>query len=266
MMKKIYIFFLSAISFDYVSCKQDNRAAEYVKNLNTDDTFLFDVIKRKTPKEDSDFFEYKRAQEKFLNLKSINNGYDSIQIRIHYGCFMGVSEYIVLRNNGTNWTAEAGEIREYYNDSSWLKLDSVIWLKKQVIPKSGWGKFISRLFGLQILSLPDNNKIPGFHYYAPSDGCYSSFEIATKKAYRYYDYDNPNMYDTIYWQAKNVLSILRLINHEFGMEDKVWPEPEGYWDNKIDTTPIKKTEVNLIDIYQEDSSLIKKRSRKKKKN
>ena len=45
-------------------------------------------------------------------------------------------------------------------------------------------------------------------------------EIATKNVYRQYGYGNPDMYDDRFVEAKNILSILRLINEEFGVRKK----------------------------------------------
>lgn len=80
-------------------------------------------------------------------------------------------------------------------------------------PKPGWNSFIKNLLGFQILSLPDIDEID--ESITIADGNAFTVEIATKKHYRFYQYQEPEMVEDRLWQAKKMEQILQLIESEF---------------------------------------------------
>ena len=84
---------------------------------------------------------------------------------------------------------------------------------RTAVPKSGWDIFINKLDSLQILSMKSDITLPGYVY--PMDGSGVVFQIATKNTYRYYFYNAIEINDDNFWQARNVRSVLELIDKEF---------------------------------------------------
>jgi len=82
-------------------------------------------------------------------------------------------------------------------------------------PTSGWENFSKKLLGLQIITLPDSNDIPG--YESGNDGNTYSVEIATPNQYRFYNYWTPSLFQDSLWQAKNMVDIITLLDKELGV-------------------------------------------------
>lgn len=80
-------------------------------------------------------------------------------------------------------------------------------------PASGWDNFMKRLFDLQIMSLPDMSRVPGYEELDGADGASYFIEFATKDKYRFYGYWEPAIF-TQFWEARNMEEILRLIEQE----------------------------------------------------
>ena len=209
------------------SCKEDDsaRANEYaakiLSQLNSSDTFLFD-FPFEDGKLDTAALGYLRWQEKCLNLPTLQKGFDSIQIRIWYGCALGGDRLVSLIHNGKNWKAELSNLTRHGGgeEGSAGYIDSLTRDIEYKNPKSGWIQLIDSLFDLKILTLPNDYDIPDFRLVQPMDGCGVGFEISTKNAYRFYTYANPQ-FDN-YWQVKNVLQIIKLLSTEFNLSE--WPE------------------------------------------
>lgn len=226
-------------------------AAAYVSGLNRSDTFRYEFAVDRKGQLDSFHYDSKARIEKLLRLSSLEKGFDSIQIRINYACVMGDEMLVILTNKHNKWSAEISKLTYHYNytnEETGGVLDSMSRTIKYCTPESGWRNFINKLFELKILSIEDNYKIPGFYYAMPTDGCGIVIEIATKNVYRFYSYDNPDMYSGQYWQAKNVLDIVRFINKELAIKTR-YPNEEEYSEQIIDSTKQPKIpEIELQDI------------------
>ncbi|MBI5857226.1 MAG: hypothetical protein HZB42_06215 [Sphingobacteriales bacterium] len=246
-MRKIHSLkaWLSCIIFPIFifGCKQTKNADQYIRELNTSDTFRYEFTVNGKGEFDSLEYFYKKEFENFLKLPSLEKGFDSIQIRISYGCAMGSNMLVTLWNQQNIWNAEVRRIGDNYTDKN-LQIHPVLQRIECKIPRSGWRVFLNKLFKLKVLSLEDNGRIPGFNYYVPADGCIMAVEIATKNVYRFYSYENPDMYEDKYWQGKNVLAILRLINKELSI-DTDWPSDED--EEPTISPPIKIHEIELRD-------------------
>ncbi len=226
-------------------CKQRKNAAEYIRELNTSDTFRYEFTVNENGEFDSTEYFFKKRFEDFIKLPSLEKGFDSIQLRIAYSCAMGNDMLVIISNANNKWIAEVSKLNDYFSDGAdkrGIPRNSLF-----PTPKSGWKKFIARLFELKILSLEDNQRIPGFFYPTPSDGCGVHIEVATKNTYRFYRYDNPDMYSHKFWQARNVLSILRLINEELSIKTN-WPSPKKNDKEEPGVKHIKIDEIPLKDI------------------
>jgi hypothetical protein len=242
----LYLIFL----FFLIGCKQKDRTAENIRQLNTSDTFRYEFSVNSKGQFDSGEYTSKLFIEKNLHLQSLEKGFDSIQIRVYYGCVIGQEWRVILINKNKRWSCEVSKMIYYHNEKKAI-LDSVSRTIEYKIPKSGWNKFFNKLFELKILSLEDNNRIPGFHYDIPTDGCGIGIEIATKGVYRFYSYDNPEMYSDKYWQARNVLDMLRFINKELAIKTD-YPNEEEYSEQTTDSTKLPKIqEIELQDIKQD---------------
>ena len=248
--------------FLLISCNKPEKSYDFdkqIKALNTSDTFLFEPNPLKW-KSDSLYRLEKSKFEKQLGLDFLEKGFDVIQIRVTYGCFLGNQRIIVLTNRESRWSAEISKLNEYVNpffkEGNMGLSDEFLYRRKIVhkTPKSGWNSFIGNLISLNILTLPDSEKLPDFGKNEPSvnDGCFVDIEVATKNAYRQYGYGNPDMLTEKYQEAKNVVSLASLLNTEFGITD--WPD--NFRLNKgeeLDTTRIQKIkpqEIILKDIEQ----------------
>lgn len=249
-----------SISILLISCQQIDRSAEepnyeaaaYVQNLNTSDTFRYESAVDGKGRFDSIAHDSKASAEKLLRLSSLKKGFDSIQIRISWGCAIQANSYLViLKNQNKKWSAEICSLKSIFNEEKG-EVDSISNLIKIKTPKSGWKNFINVLIELKIFTLEDNNSIPGFYYAMPTDGCGVAIEIATKKIYRFYNYDNPGDYADRYWQAKNILAILKLVIDEFGIitEYDYWP-PHKFRKKYEEKKPAEQNKIKIREVILE---------------
>jgi hypothetical protein len=175
------------------SCQHDDSsspnpyAAKILAQLNPTDTFLYE-----RPKWDPIDSQIQKHQLTYLRLESLEKGFDSVQVRIWYGCPLGPGDLlIILKNSKSKWEAEVCKIAYPQTWKHWG--DSIARITFKGSPKSGWTKFINQLFDLSILTLPDEKQLKNLHYGIPTDGCWVEVEIATKNSYRQYGYGNPDI-------------------------------------------------------------------------
>lgn len=159
------------------------------------------------------YYKYKKRNDSLADLETLENGYDSLQIRIHYSnAFKNSEQVIVLRKNKSKWEGQLFDL--VYNFSH--NYDSLLSISKKQIdiePKSGWDNFIKELYDLNILSLRDESEIKDYESY--TDGYSTIVEIASQKQYRIYCYESFNSQPESIWQAKNVELIMKLLETEF---------------------------------------------------
>jgi hypothetical protein len=166
------------------------------------------------------FYRLTKQKEKQLNLDAIEDGFDSLQIRIWFEhSFIEDRELLVIKKVNSSWVGELHFLKVEWNDSSIT--ETVVQHKElQKAPISGWENFMSKLFRLKIMSLPDISKIPGYGEGLVADGTSFSVEVATNKIYRFYRYWEPGDFPE-YWQVKNMADIIKLIEVEF--QSGSWP-------------------------------------------
>ena len=157
---------------------------------------------------------YNMAQEytKDVGLNPLNDGFDSIFLRIWYPYRSNV-QVIDIKKIVEKWDAEYHSMEiDLIND----KLHAVNIKTQQIHPESGWNSFTSNLFSLNILNMPHQSELSGYES-GDADGTSITVEIATRKSYRIYSYTNPNVH-LEFPEAKQVENIMELIENELGVK------------------------------------------------
>lgn len=187
---------------------------EIPKNKNGDTSVFYKIIQKKVS---------------LLSLDSLQNGFDSLEIRIWTTCSELIYyNLIVIKKSNSNWTATEFILTDW---GQTINKDSVKMMRirkldpeynkdtveiikvRNLMPIGGWDKFLIKLFALKIMTLPNMNDIPGL-LDTWSDECTYSIELATKNEYRFYNYHCPHNFQDKFWQAKNMVQINKLIREE----------------------------------------------------
>lgn len=250
---RISIYLLS-ISLSLISCHSDINPAEQVRQLNLSDTFRFD-FRKKNGQLDSALYRERLRFDSLLELSNLFDGFDSVQIRLHYGGAMTGERLVKLYCTGGKWQAEVSKLRiefnKGYEDSVNVRFEKRFHYEKTTTfcnPVSGWDKFIRDIFSLGVLTLPEQEDIHEINPGAYADGVGVSVEVATKNVYRLYGYGEPyqDMYKK-YWQEKNMAGILKLVDKEFG-QPQLWDYTHDMQHEYKETMPVKTSEIPLDDI------------------
>jgi hypothetical protein len=159
------------------------------------------------------YYQSTQKNATLLKIDSLQDGFDSLQIRIWYDyALLSIGDLLIIKRSNAGWTAIS-----YSLERDLDKPDSIRRLTVEktdtLKPKNGWDSFLNRLFALQITTLPNMDSIPGLQD-DWTDGVTYCVEIATKKQYRFYSYHLPDKFQDKYWQAKNMVDILKLIQTE----------------------------------------------------
>ena len=150
--------------------------------------------------------------EKLLKLDSLQNGFDSLQIRIWIDCGNKMCSLIKLEKKMSNWSADFYSYNILYSENLSFKIEN---LRVQTrSPKSGWDIFTSDLIKSNILELPDHSKyLP--KYNIPSDADRVKVEISTLNKYRLYVYPELGLNSNISDGPGKLNQALKLIEKEF---------------------------------------------------
>lgn len=162
------------------------------------------------------FYVLTKEKQKQLGLDSMENGFENLQIRLWYDSSRARGrerKLLVLINHDTTWTAKLYSMQLAW-DGDYIVSNKV----RQIAPKSGWPFFIKRLLEFQVVTLPNMHGIPGLEDNW-KDGESYHIEVATKMQYRFYSYHLPEEFQDQYWQAKNMVNILKLFTEEFAVRD-----------------------------------------------
>lgn len=176
------------------------------------DTVIKDIPKDKKGRPRS-YYKNKMFVENKIGLETLENGFDSIQIRIWYGyAFKDSSQLIIIKKTQGKWFGIFYTLKYNYNE----KRDSIIGIENSLIskkPKSSWEIFINNFLAIGILDLPDYKEIP--NYYQGADGDAIIVEIGTQNKYRIFSYQEPNLKKAQFLQAMKMEEALELIENEF---------------------------------------------------
>jgi hypothetical protein len=157
-------------------------------------------------------YKYKNEIVSKLKIDTLENGFDSIQIRIWYGyAFKDTAQLVIVKNRNDKWSADLYTLLPSFNKNrnAIESINSLVLIKE---PKSGWIKFMKELFDLQIMTLPDMDKIAPNIVIADGDGVV--VEVSTKNQYRFYHYLEPSSIQDKLPQAKRMENILQHIEKE----------------------------------------------------
>jgi len=255
--------FLVIISFLFLSCNQKDDSAEpneyaakFITELNTSDTFRYEFPKNRDGLFDSSLYKHHLFDIAALNLKSLEKGFDSIQIRIFYGGSFVGHRLVIFKCINDTWGGEISEItydnnpafdeesKDYYKQ---FLPNRTIEYKK---PKSGWNKFVQKLFSYNLLTIPDELSIDGFTNDSSSDRNGILIEIATKNVYRAYTSQEMDIINKVFPEIQNVSRILKLIDDEFSLK-YLWDYTNDIPPDTTTSPPIKTNELKLKDIESE---------------
>lgn len=174
-----------------------------------------------THKPNHDYFIVRNLRSE-LNLKNLELGADSIEIRIYEdGALWSPDRLVIIKNENriwssslvTYWTHLPTHAERQFN--SWRsQYNNMIVDSSKTInltPECSWNNLIDSLQLYKIFTLPPQEEIKRFED-SVTDGVSYNFEIATKKKYKFYAYHCPDIYTDA--DNQNVTSILKLISRQ----------------------------------------------------
>ena len=168
------------------------------------------------------YWNFSKQKQNQLGLQYPETSTDSLIYRVWItnpgGSRNQAHGLIELKYDSAGWNASLTLMRVNFNAgklSEKIKKHKVIVLKPL---KTNWETIVDSLYKLKFDVLPTDEKIP---YYYNDITRYSnnkttfSFEFATKKKYRFYQYSNVYRNNKNFWQPQNVINILALFEAEF---------------------------------------------------
>ena len=176
-------YVVSLLFLFVIACKNDNTSQR------SEIKFVKEIPKDNKGREM--LFQSVRFSEKLMNLNQIENGFDSMEIRLwFYYERKDTGQLIVIKNENKKWNCIYYNFIDIYSDST-TSLTSIKADKIELHPKDSWQFVVDSLFSYNILTLPHFTKVPGYANLTPNDANYVSIELATKTYYRLYGYPAP---------------------------------------------------------------------------
>ncbi|MEZ5043302.1 MAG: hypothetical protein R2828_25625 [Saprospiraceae bacterium] len=159
------------------------------------------------------FYKLIKQKREQLKLRDLEEGFDSLQIRIWIDySLIDFRELYTFEYQNNKWTGVYYFMRADWNSNDLT--ETITETERKIInPKSGWTDFSNKLLELEITALPNMRDIEGL-VDGWTDGTTYNVEIGTKSNYRFYSYHLPDKF-TEFWQAQNMVEILKLIEEEF---------------------------------------------------
>ena len=145
-----------------------------------------------------------KKYENMFKLDTIENGFDSLQIRVwyHYPKFRTPKNVFILKKQNNTWTTML------YS----LDKDSLIIIN----PKSNLNMVIHSILKNKIMTLPNMDDIKGLED-GYVDGESYTIEISDKNHYRLYHYHVPEVFEVKFKDVKRLVNILKIIKAEFNI-------------------------------------------------
>ena len=171
------------------------------------------------------YWNYCKQKQKQLGLVSPETSNDNFIFRMWITNPVGRTRQphglVEIKNDSVGWTGKLILMRVDFkmgNLSETVTESKVIDLKPL---KTDWETIADSLIKLKIAELPTDDVIP--NYYSDNSGYGSnsptfSFEYATNEIYRFYQYNNVYRVADKFWQPKNVIDILALLEEEFNWD------------------------------------------------
>jgi hypothetical protein len=164
---------------------------------------------------------YKRCKEyeKLLQLNTLQNGFDSLQIRIWFHSGMASkNKMIMLKKSKKSWEGQLTSWVEDNGSENFSKFAIQNIAIENISPKSGWNKYIFKLNKFNITTLPDPINIKGIEI-GGGDLKMTSFEIATQYKYRFYTYTEPDGYNKQFKELQDIENIINCTQEEFDLSN-----------------------------------------------
>lgn len=227
MLKRQTTYYIIILLIGLFSCGQNDSSKK-----NTVQIILPDSSKRH---EVDIWYRYVKNLRRELNLKDLEIGTDSFELRLYEDFTLGRPERLfIIKNEKSIWTCTiviffarhpiVGERR--FKEGNWKDefSNSVVdsFYAFNVKPKCRWDQLADSLKKINIFNLPSQEDIPNFEDIV-SDGTEYYFEIATKDYYKFFSYHNPEVYKDK--DNKSALAILELISRQLS------PVLIGSWGN-----------------------------------
>lgn len=208
----IAIFFVTFLS----SC--NSKISDKGKSI-TGKYDISDSIEKDIPAffQSENWNKYFLSQRAALNSPSLENGYDSLQIRIwidHGYLRYDSTQLLVITNDRVQTFGSLYKYTPPYD----LAEDSTIRISGRFIslrPKKDWKTVIDSLMSLGIRSLPDYEKLK---YDLDTDPYGVTVEVAVKNKYRIYYYPDYQIQAKKVPEAKKMLDIMKFLEREFDIK------------------------------------------------
>lgn len=200
-----------------ISCSNQADVTREDENKQVTAKILKDVPLNKKGQPYS-YYLHKPMIENKLGLSTLENGFDSLQIRFWYSyASLDTSQLVILKYSNKKWNAELNDI--IYNlNAKGDTIQSITKINKFGSPKNGWQPFADKLFAFGIDTLLDDSKVA--NYPDMMDGDNVIIEVSTKSKYRIYSYKEPAFVQSKIREARAVEQILELVENEFSFPRK----------------------------------------------
>jgi hypothetical protein len=150
-----------------------------------------------------------------LGLINLQEGFDSLQIRIFIECSFKPSNLIKIDISKVSNKVTLFSYLSYIDSETGFKIINVD--SKELVPNSNWNLFIAKLFNTGILELPDQESLSLKNFEMPTDSDGITIELATKNYYRLYRYHSVGL-NLDKEEAAKLLLALRLLEQELRFE------------------------------------------------
>lgn len=157
-----------------------------------------------------------------LGLKTLQNGFNGLQIRIWSGeglTYKG--RMFLVQYDGVSWTGELYYFRDSFSNGQYQGETRI---EKTELKQSSrqWERLVKALFALGIDTLPDYTQLPCNGLDTDEGGV--MVEIAQNNFYKTYQFPTPSHRVTVCKEAKQVVEIVELIDKRFGnkLNDKTY--------------------------------------------
>lgn len=156
---------------------------------------------------------FTRADVRLGRFSCLENGFDSIAIRLWYIYSGPITQIIEIKKTARGWAADFYSIKRHLERDKKDTIVSIIAHRSLLQPKSGWTNFLQQMSRLGIVGMRDANDIPDYNF--PNDGNSVVMEIATKNTYNFKYYSTPNAHGHIP-EVNALEDFMALIEAEFG--------------------------------------------------
>ncbi|HWB93112.1 MAG TPA: hypothetical protein VG605_14720 [Puia sp.] len=189
------------------------------RSQNQMDTGKISVFERQIPKlkngQAPAYYRNKAPIENMMGLRSLEKGFDSLQIRIWYGyARTDTGQLFIFSRKDGKWSAELYNF--VYLMSANKRIKGIAKKVSAGLPRQGWPRFSEKLFSFMVTTIPDQGEIDNYPDF--TDGDAVIIEVATKDSYRIFSYKEPKLAQSQIKEAKNIEKVLTLIDDQFSFK------------------------------------------------